>query len=249
MNKLAVLGVSALLAISLAACGAGNNAAQTAATETQSLETNNHEESGIETSALAADSSESEDTKDGSNILIAYFSRVGNTDFGSDVDATSSASIQLKNGGIAGNTELIAGMIQENAGGDLFLIETTEKYPAEYDEVLDVAQGEQGEAARPELASHVENMENYDVVFLGYPNWWGDCPMAVYSFLQEYDFSGKTVIPFCTSGGSGLSGTVSSIKGILGDATVLDGFAAGDSEVTTVQAAVETWVAGLGITE
>lgn len=261
MNKAKILGLSSLLAFSITACGTGNGTAQTTSPETQTQTAGEGNTAGSDsgTSAAEADGAESDaaesdpvntaNASDGSNILIAYFSRVGNTDFDEDVDASSSASIQLENGEIAGNMELVAGMIQENVGGDMFLIETADTYPADYDEVLDVAQAEGNEDARPELASHVTNMDGYDVVFLGYPNWWGDCPMAVFSFLEEYDFSGKTVIPFCTSGGSGLSGTVSTIRSMLPGATVLDGFATGDSGVIGAGTAVAEWVSGLDITQ
>ena len=97
-------------------------------------------------------------------------------------------------------------------GADLFSIQTQERYPDTYDETIDAqGQQEQQEGARPALRSQVEDMDSYDVIFLGYPNWWGDMPMAVYSFLDEYDLSGKQVIPFVTSGGSGFSNTVAAI--------------------------------------
>lgn len=99
-------------------------------------------------------------------------------------------------------------MIQQETRGELFRIETEKTYPSDYDELVDYGREEPDEDSRPTLSSHVENMDEYDVVFLGYPNWWFDMPMAVYSFLDEYDFSGKTNIPFCTHGGSGFSNTV-----------------------------------------
>lgn len=102
---------------------------------------------------------------------------------------------------------------------------TVTPYPDEYDECTEVAKQEQDENARPELAESVESMEDYDVIFLGYPNWWGDMPMAVYTFLESYDFSGKTIVPFCTHEGSGLSSTESSIAEVCPDAEVMDGLA------------------------
>ena len=149
-----------------------------------------------------------------SNILIAYFSRVGNTDFPDDIDAVSSASLLRKDGELFGNTQYIASLIQQATDGDLFLIETAEKYPVDYDETDALGQKENRERSRPALASHVDNLDDYDRIFLGFPNWYYDMPMAVYAFLEEYDLSGKTIIPFVTSGGSGFSKAVSAIQSI-----------------------------------
>lgn len=159
-----------------------------------------------------------------SRILIAWFSRVGNTDFPDDVDAVSSASLNRQNGELLGNTEVIANMIREETNGELFRIETEKSYPVDYDELVDYGRSEPDEDSRPALSSHVENIDEYEIIFLGYPNWWFDMPMPVYSFLEEYDFSGKTVIPFCTHGGSRFSDTVSTLKEMLTDTTVMDGF-------------------------
>ena len=101
----------------------------------------------------------------------------------------------------SGNTAQMAQMIQTETGGDLFEIQPAVPYTGDYDTLLDVAQQEQRENARPELASQVENWDSYDVVFVGYPDWWSDAPMLIYSFLESYDWNGKTLVPFCTSGG------------------------------------------------
>ena len=98
----------------------------------------------------------------------------------------------------------MAQIIQTETGGDLFKIEPATPYTDDYNTLLDVAQQEQADNARPELALQVENWEEYDVVFVGYPDWWSDAPMLIYSFLEAYDWEGKTLVPFCTSGGSGL---------------------------------------------
>lgn len=129
---------------------------------------------------------------------------------------------------------------------DLFSIQTVEQYPGSYDDTIDQGQEEQSEGARPELASEIEDISQYDTVFLGYPNWWGDMPMAVYSFLDEYDLSGKTVIPFVTSGGSGFSATVSAIESAEPDAVVQEGIAIRDSDTMDAQAEINAWLDGLG---
>lgn len=159
------------------------------------------------------------------NILIAYFSRVGNTDFPDGVDAITSASLLVKDGELYGNTQYIATLIQQQTDGELFLIQTEERYPADYDETDRQGQQENRDRVRPALASHVENMDEYDVIFLGFPNWYYDMPMAVYSFLEEYDLAGKTIVPFVTSGGSGFSNSIAEIQNIQPDAEVLtDGY-------------------------
>ena len=188
----------------------------------------------------AADSKQDENSK----ILIAYFSRVGNTDFPAGVDAVASASLIVKDGELYGNTQYIATLIQKATGGDLFLIETEEKYPADYDATDRQGAKESKEKPRLKLASHVENMDEYDTVYIGFPNWYYGMPMAVYSFLEEYDLSGKTVIPFVTSGGSGFSNAVSEIQSIQPDATVLsEGYKVTHSKVSDVSFEdIEKWV-------
>ncbi|MEQ3170111.1 flavodoxin [Dysosmobacter welbionis] len=158
----------------------------------------------------AEGSSEGSSDQSASNILVAYFSLAG----------------EQYNVGVIeeGNTSIIAHMIAEQTGADLFEIEAVTPYPETHSELLEVSQEEMSNNARPEITGTVENMADYDTVFIGYPNWWGDMPMIVYNFIESYDFSGKTIVPFCTHGGSGLSGTESTIEDITG-AAMMDGFA------------------------
>ncbi len=148
----------------------------------------------------------------------------------------------------SGNTKSIAEKIAEKTGADIFVIDTTYDYPEEYNAVIEQAQQEQRENARPKLSAAVENMADFDTVFIGYPNWWGDMPMAVYSFLDEYDLSKKTVIPFCTHGGSGLSDTVSSIKNEEPNADVKDGLAIRDNALNSSDSAIDSWLSDNGFT-
>lgn len=148
----------------------------------------------------------------------------------------------------SGNTKSVAEKIAEKTGADIFVIDTTYDYPKEYNTVIEQAQQEKRENARPELSAAVENMADYDTVFIGYPNWWGDMPMVVYSFLDEYDLSGKTIIPFCTHGGSGLSGTVSSIKNAEPSADVKEGLAIRDNALDSSDSAIESWLGNNGFT-
>lgn len=175
-------------------------------------------------------------------ILVAYFSRVGNTDFPNDIDTSSSASVIVDGDTLIGNTEYIANMIVEQTGGDKFLIQTQTKYSADYDVLVDQQQGERDKNSRPTLATHVENFDSYDVIYLGFPNWWYGMPMPVYSFLEEYDFSSKTIIPFNTSGGSGFSDSINEIKEICPNATVLEGYTTSGSSVQNDCEEIIEWI-------
>ena len=134
-------------------------------------------------------------------ILIAWFSRWGNTNYAADVDATTGASIIVDNGTRRGTTEMVARYIRTAVGGDLHLIETSEPYPTEFDDVRDRNHAEQAAGTLPALKNRIENIDQYDVVFIGYPNWALDVPQAIRSFLSAYNLSGKTVVPFCTHDG------------------------------------------------
>lgn len=144
---------------------------------------------------------------------------------------------------------MVARMIQDATGAELFSIRTEESYPDNYEDTVDQGQEEQAENARPRLTGQIENLDQYDTVFLGFPNWWGDMPMAVYSFLEEYDLSGKTIVPFVTSGGSGFSGTVSEIETLEPDAEIQEGLSIGGSSVQDARSDVESWLRELGYME
>ena len=181
---------------------------------------------------------------DNENILIAYFSVSENVDT-DGIDANSGASIVVKNKDVLGNMQYMAMTIQEAIGGELFRIETTEEYPLEHETLVNQAKEEQNEDARPELATHIENVEQYDIIFLGYPNWWGDMPQPLYTFLEEYDFSGKTIIPFNSHGGSGFSNTIEEIKKLQPTATVRDdGLSISRNDVADSEQEVADWANG-----
>ena len=207
------------------------------------------ESTEIETEQSTEGTAEAESSEAGaqSSLLVAYFSYAENAALPDDVDASASASIQPWNGALTGNTGVVADMIAQATGADLFSIRTVEQYPDTYDATLDQGQQEQSDGARPELATHLENLDSYDTIFLGFPNWWGDMPMAVYTFLDEVDLSGKTVIPFVTSGGSGFSNTISTIQQMEPQATVQEGLSIGASSATGAQQQVESWLSELGL--
>ena len=207
------------------------------------------ESTETETEQSTEGTAEAESSEAGaqSSLLVAYFSYAENAALPDDVDASASASIQPWNGALTGNTGVVADMIAQATGADLFSIRTVEQYPDTYDATIDQGQQEQSDGARPELATHLENLDSYDTIFLGFPNWWGDMPMAVYSFLDEVDLSGKTVIPFVTSGGSGFSNTISTIQEMEPQATVQEGLSIGASSATGAQQQVESWLSELGL--
>lgn len=140
----------------------------------------------------------------------------------SEVDTVSRASVVVKDGKKFGNTEYVANVVQQTIGGDLFHIETVREYTHDHDALTDYAADEKADNARPELKNHIDNISKYDIIILGYPNWWADLPMPVYTFLEEYDFGGKTIIPFVTHGGSGFSNTRKTIADLQPNAAVSD---------------------------
>ena len=233
------------LLLTLSACGktAGPAAPQQpAAGSTQSAAISSQVlVSGLGTSEPAdADNS-------GGKVLIAYFSIPEDIDV-SGVDAVAGASVVVRDGEKLGNTQYVAQLIQETIGGDLFRIETVQQYPLDHDPLVDQASDEKAQAARPELASHVEGFQQYDTILLGYPNWWGDMPMPLYSFLEEYDFSGKTVIPFITHGGSRASRTLEAISSLQPDAVVKsDALVLSRDDVASSAQDVTDWAAGLNL--
>lgn len=182
-----------------------------------------------------------------SNILIAYFTWADNTVVEHseevDVDATTSASVL-----VPGNTAQIADWIQQEIGGDLFSIVANEPYSSDYDECLDRAADEKADNARPALSAHVENMDQYDKVFIGYPNWWYTCPMAIHSFIEEYDLSEKEIVLFCTHGTGGLASSVEDIVADLPKSCTIEDHVLGvyRPEVSGSQKAVQDWLSVIG---
>ena len=224
MKRIIMLFISLSMILCLSACSdsavsfaetSGENIS--AQTETSDLQTTSEDKvlSKNEADVNATDNENIENpdetnSENSSKILVAFFSRAG------------------ENYGVGfiekGNTHIIADMIAEEMNADTFEIVRVTPYPEAYDDCTDEAQEEKTANARPELTAAVENFDDYDIIFLGYPIWWGDMPTPVYTFIESYDFSGKTVIPFCTHAGSGLSGTVRTLQDKLENADVLDGF-------------------------
>ncbi len=161
-----------------------------------------------------------------------------------ETDELSTLVVYFSN---SGNTEILANFIHNYVGGDIVALEPTVAYPEDYNDLLDVAQEEQQSDARPEFNDLNIDIEDYDTIFIGYPNWWGDMPMIIYTFFDTYDLSGKTIAPFNTSGGSGLSRTVGTIRELEPDATVTDGFTVLGDNVNHAMSDVEEWIDSLNL--
>lgn len=175
--------------------------------------------------------------------LVVYFS-VPETD---GVDASSGASRIISGGKVMGNTQYVATIISEATGSDLFEIKTVRTYPGSHKALIDATKVEIDNKSRPKLATHIKNLKDYDIVFVGFPNWWYDMPMPLYSFFDEYDFGGKTVIPFCTHGGSRFSGAIKTIRELEPKATVLDGYAIARDRVSDSKNGVLKWLEKIGM--
>ena len=227
MKKKTAMILAAVLTVSLAGCGNNRGASQTEITKIQA----------DSSTSASADSSTS-------RILIAYFS-VMETD---GVDTVGGASRVAADGELLGNNEYVAKLIQKETDGDLFAIKTVQDYPTTHEPLLQFAYDEKAKNARPELSTHIDHLDQYDTIFLGYPNWNADLPMPLYTFLEEYDFAGKTIIPFNTHGGSGFSRTISTIKSLQPDAEVVDdGLSISRNSLDKAPSQVSKWIKSLGM--
>ena len=146
------------------------------------------------------------------------------------------------------NTKTIAEYIHSLVGGDMLRVTTKSPYPADYNETLQIARAERDNDERPELAVTIspEDMAKYDVIFLGHPIWFGTIPMAISTFLEQYDLSGKTIAPFCTHGRGGAGRSASDIAKLCPNATILQGFSTVGSSANQAQNDVADWLRQLG---
>ena len=235
-KKAMALTLTAMLAFPLAAC-AGQQGSPFAASEESVT-------AGEEMPAPATENGGAEETAEGENgdILVAYFSWADNAVLAEDVDAVTSPSVIPP-----GNVQQLAGWVQEETGGNLFSIRVTDPYPSDWDACLDRANEEWGADARPELLENVENLERYDTVFLGYPNWWYGVPMALLSFLEQNDLAGKQVYLFCSHGTGGLANSVELITEAAPAAEISDHiFDCYEEEAASSEEDIRRWVKELG---
>lgn len=165
--------------------------------------------------------------------LIAFYSRAGENYFAGQYRTVA-----------VGNTEQVANRIAELTGGTLFPIRQKVPYSVDYETCIRQAKADQKAKARPQLAALPEGLDGYEEIYLGYPNYWGDMPMAVYTFLEAFDWTGKTVHPFCTHEGSSLSGTEQTIAAVCQGARVTGGLAIRGTDVPSCADRVRAWVGG-----
>ena len=188
----------------------------------------------------------SSETGENGGVLIAYFSWAENAVLEEGVDAMTSPSVSDP-----GNVQQLAGWIQEETGGELFSIQVTDPYPSDWDTCLERANQERGQNARPALVEpQVENLDSYDTVFLGYPNWCYGVPMALLTFLEENDLSGKDVYLFCSHGTGGLARSVEIITEAAPEANISDNiFDCYEEDAPASQGDIQAWVAELGLSQ
>ena len=170
--------------------------------------------------------------------LVVYFSWPAQQ----EVDGTTSASRLTRDGRLYGNTEYVAGIISRQTGADLQRIETERTYPQTVSEILDDTKAEHNSGEHPKLRSHIANMDSYDIVFIGYPLWWYEMPMALYSFFDEYDLAGKTVVLFTTHGGNRFCRTLRTVQQLEPKAVIVQGPAIFDQEIDQAEEQVTKWL-------
>lgn len=180
------------------------------------------------------------------HVLIAYFSEPL-PDNG--IDAATSASRLIVNGDLFGSVQYMANIIGEATGGDMVRIQTATPYPQDYSSLAGQANEERQNNVHPVLATEIEDFDNYDIIFVGYPIWWYQMPMAMYSFFDEYNFSGKTIIPFSSHGGSGWSGTVDDIACMEPGATIVNGYSISRNSVEGSEDGIREWLQNIGMLE
>lgn len=223
MKNIISLITAFTLILCLAACVSNptdNNTSSS--TEPQSSADNNGSQNPYSSSGESLNSEESsategEPAKKDIKALIVYFSH-------------------------SGNTESVAKEIQSQTSADIFEIVPAVPYTTNYNTLLEVAQEEKRAKSRPAISGSIDNLDDYDTIYLGYPNWWADMPMILYTFLDTYDLSGKTIAPFVTSGGSGFSNTINTIKSMEPNAIVTEGLAIRDSAAGNPANAVSDWL-------
>ena len=255
IRKNAALILSAMLMISLAGCGSSEGVSEETATQTQLAQDQEAAKDEEQTAATVTEdttsetenvqinsssgSDESDETTGGSSALVVYFSRTGEQYTVGVIDK--------------GNTAIVAEMIAEQTGADLFeVLPVDDHYPMTYAELTDVAKQEQNDNARPEYAGEVPDLSAYDTIYIGAPVWWGDWPMIMYTFFEQNleGLAGKRLVPFSTHEGSGLSGFDRKLESACPNSTILEGLAIRGNDCQnkqdSVRGEVSDWLKGLG---
>ena len=252
MRRWMAAALAAFMVLSFAACAGSQQEEQSASAEateqSQSASVQDEEEPASteqqpEDSTSAEQQTEQPSNAQESGVLVAYFSWADNAVIDGEVDAVASPSVTAP-----GNVQQLAQWVSERTGGALFSIQVTEPYSSDWDACLERANQERAEDARPELTASVEQLERYDTVFLGYPNWWYGVPMALLSFLEENDLSDKQVYLFCSHGTGGLASSVEQIDEALPDSTALSEniFDVYEEDAASSQQDILAWLEELG---
>ena len=241
MKRILSFLLTMAMIFSLAACGSATDGESFSSSDPGQYRAETKAENTEE--AILSEGADREGKEPGTgNVLVAYFSWADNAILAEDVDAVSSPSVLPP-----GNVQQLAAWVREQTGGDIFSIRVTDPYPSDWDECLERANEERGENTRPELIENVANLDRYDAVFLGYPNWWYGVPMALLSFLEQNDLSGKQVYLFCSHGTGGLAGSVEQITEVAPDAVISDNiFDCYEEEAASSEEAIKAWIDGLG---
>ena len=217
ISLLSVIALCLAVLILFSACGTADNSSSATEAKTETSQAAAEKATEADTSATSAGLQETE-AETVNTTLVVYFSHTGTT---------------------KGVAEYLHGLV----GGDIIELEPVNAYPEGYSDALDPAKQEQNENARPAIKTTIENFDSYDTIYMGYPIWWGTVPMLMFTFMESYDFSGKTVVPFSTSGGTGIEQSMSDIRDTIPDADVKDGLLVRDNDE------ILPWLQGLGLHE
>lgn len=183
----------------------------------------------------------------GENSLVVYFSVPETDDPNKQMTTEEENSAIVVDNQVLGNTQYVAMLISEYTDADIHRIEPETPYTTNHEDLVNIAQQEQNTNARPVIRSTISNFDDYDTIYVGYPIWWSDMPQILYTFMETYDFSGKTVIPFSTHGGSGLSGTVSTIRNTLSNASIEENaFTISRNNMERAPSEVNSWLKEIG---
>ena len=229
------LGIA--IVFSLTACSGQIPSSSRGDVTTSSTDAGNPEREGQPADNAGSTGDTADLTNEDSNALVVYFSVPDDRD---------NSYVEV-DGEHLGNTQYMAQVIQQNTGADMFRIEPATPYPTDHEELLEVAQAEIRTNARPEINGTIQNFDSYDVVFVGYPNCNADMPYIMYAFFEKYYFSGKTIVPFMTHGGSGFSRTPGTIAELEPDATMLDGKAISRSSIEDAEQGIIDWIDEMGL--
>ena len=242
MKRLTTLFLSLVLVFSLAACSSNQQAEEKEPATSASVSEETSEETSEEANKTSSEQESEPSQEFNANTLVVYFS-MPETTTPDNMTQEEDNSVVVIDGEVLGNTQYVAYVIQENTGAELFRIEPETPYPTDHDTLVDLVAEEQDNDARPAIKDKIENLEQVDTIFIGYPNWWGDMPMILYSFFDEYDFSGKTIVPFNTHGGSGFSNTINTIMELEPNANIdEDGFTVSRNTVQNAEPDIIAWL-------